>query len=60
MRLRLATRAASVAAMLAAPARAAEPQALATHITAVTVYADRAQVTRAAAVDLPPQPAASR
>jgi uncharacterized protein (TIGR02231 family) len=37
-------------------ARAAEPQALTTQITAVTVYADRAQVTRSGTVDLTAEP----
>lgn len=41
---------------LAGPTRAAEPVALVTKITAVTVFADRAQVTRAATVDLPAEP----
>ncbi len=35
---------------------AAEPPPLATQITAVTVFADRAQVTRSAAIDLPRDP----
>lgn len=36
-----------------ATAVAAEPQPLTTRISAVTVYADRAQVTRTASIDLP-------
>lgn len=38
---------------IAAVARAAESPEVASHIAAVTVYADRAQVTRIAAIDLP-------
>lgn len=44
----------AVIATLAAPASAADPQPpLTTKITGVVVYSDRAQVTRAGAVDLP-------
>jgi hypothetical protein len=42
---------------VANPAPAAEPEPLATRITAVTVFADRAQVTRAGSVDLATEPA---
>jgi uncharacterized protein (TIGR02231 family) len=42
---------------VAAPSPAAEPELLATRITAVTVFADRAQVTRAGSVDLATEPA---
>ncbi len=41
---------------LAMPSWSAEPEPLVTKITAVTVFADRAQVTRAAMVDLPAEP----
>ncbi|MCA9516977.1 MAG: mucoidy inhibitor MuiA family protein [Myxococcales bacterium] len=55
--------AASLLASLVAPwlaagaAHAAEPQDVPTKITAVTVYADRAQVTRTGTIDPPAQPA---
>jgi len=39
-------------ALLAGPAHAAEPKAVTTKITEVTIYADRAQVTRAGGLDL--------
>jgi len=44
------------AALYAVPALAAEPTPLSTKITAVTVYADRAQVARSARVELPSSP----
>lgn len=47
--------AALVLAAAAPSARALEFQPLASRITAVTVYADRAQVTRTAAVDISPE-----
>ena len=49
--------AAAITLGAAGTARAADPPALASRITAVTVYADRAQVTRTAAVDVPAEPA---
>jgi len=48
MNLRIAT----AVVLAAAPSLAVEPAPLSSRITAVTVYADRAQVTRAAPVDL--------
>ncbi len=45
-----------VALALPLSVRAAEPPPLTTQITAVTVFADRAQVTRTAALDLPKEP----
>lgn len=44
-------------ALTAGVASAAEPQDVPTKITAVTVYADRAQVTRTGTIDPPAQPA---
>jgi uncharacterized protein (TIGR02231 family) len=56
MHSRRIARAAFLAATLARSAGAGEPQPLATRITAVTVYADRAQVTREASIELGAQP----
>ena len=44
------------ASLVATPARADGPRALTTKISEVVVYADRAQVTRSAAVELPASP----
>ena len=55
MRYALVTALALVA--VPAAARAAEPTTVTSSITAVTVYADRAQVTRTAAIDVPSGPA---
>src|SRR5579859_5671804 len=41
-------------ALLAAPSWAAEPVTVESHITDVTVYPDRAQVTRTAEIDINP------
>jgi uncharacterized protein (TIGR02231 family) len=43
--------------LFAQPVLAAEPPVLSTQVSAVTVFADRAQVTRSAAIDLPKEAA---